>query len=86
VWYNAWRLLFLVSIAENTPLKLKREELDDPDGIAECIVGRSHEGQGDWLASLADGRDLERAMPLVRQALKAAERRPVREASEGRRT
>ncbi len=56
-------------------LNLKREELDDPDGIAECIVGRSHEGQGDWLASLADGRDLERAMPFVRQAFNAAEGR-----------
>ncbi len=56
-------------------LNLKREELDDPDGIAECLAGRKHEGQGDWIASLADCRDLERAMPFVRQAFEAAEQR-----------
>ncbi len=56
-------------------LNLKREELDDPDAIAECLAGRRHEGQGDWLASLADRRDLERAMPLVRQAFEAAKAR-----------
>ncbi|MCR5256904.1 MAG: hypothetical protein K6E40_01940 [Desulfovibrio sp.] len=56
-------------------LNLKREELDDPDGVAECIAGRSHEGQGDWQIDVADGRDLERAMPLIRQAFNAAVRR-----------
>ncbi len=56
-------------------LNLKRGDLDDPDGLAEYIAGRSHEGQGDWAVVLADGRDLERAMPLVRQAFKAAVKR-----------
>ena len=56
-------------------LNLKRGELNDPDGVADCIVDRSHEGQGDWQIPLADGRDLERAMPLVRQALEAAKAR-----------
>ena len=56
-------------------LNLKRGELDASDGIAQCIAGRSHEGQGDWLVSIADGRDLERAMPLIRQAFNAAESR-----------
>lgn len=56
-------------------LNLKRGELDAPDGFAKCIVGRSHEGQGDWQIDVADGRDLERAMPLIRQAFEVAERR-----------
>ncbi len=56
-------------------LNLKRGDLEDPEGVAESIAGRSHEGQGDWTVVLADGRDLERAMPLVRQAFKAAEKR-----------
>ena len=56
-------------------LNLKRGELEDPDGIARCTAGRSHEGQGDWQIDVADGRDLERAMPLVRQAFKTAEKR-----------
>ena len=53
-------------------LNLKRGDLEDPEGVAESIAGRSHEGQGDWTVVLADGRDLERAMPLVRQSFKAA--------------
>ena len=56
-------------------LNLKRGELDASDGFAKCIAGRSHEGQGDWQIDVADGRDLERAMPLIRQAFNAAESR-----------
>ncbi|MCR5258140.1 MAG: hypothetical protein K6E40_08290 [Desulfovibrio sp.] len=56
-------------------LNLKRGELEDPDGVAESIVGRSHEGQGDWTVVLANGLDPEHAMPLVRQTFEAAERR-----------
>ncbi len=56
-------------------LNLKREELDDPDGIAECLVGRSHEGQGDWQIDVADGRDIVQSMPLIRQAFEVAKAR-----------
>ena len=56
-------------------LNLKRGYLENPDGIAKCISGMSSRGRSVWQIEIADGRDLERAMPLVRQAFKAAERR-----------
>ena len=67
-------------------LNLRRGELEDPDGIAKCTAGMSRRGRSDWLLELSDGRDPGQAMPLVRQALKATKRWPVREALEGRRT
>lgn len=56
-------------------LNLKREELDAPDGVATCIANWRHEGQGDWLVNAGDGRDIERAVPLAKQAFEAAKNR-----------
>ncbi len=56
-------------------LNLKREELNDPDGVATCIANWRHEGQGDWLVNAGDGRDIERAVPLARQVFETAKNR-----------
>jgi len=53
-------------------LILRRGDLEDPDGIARCTAGRTSHGRSEWQIDVFDGRDLERAMPLIRQAFEVA--------------
>ena len=59
-------------------LNLKRGELDDPDGLAECLAGKRHQASGEWRVSIANDSELERALPLVRQAFEAAKAKAPR--------
>ncbi len=52
-------------------LILRRGDLEDSDGIARCTAGRTSHGRSEWQIDVFDGRDLERAMPLIRQAFEA---------------
>ena len=52
-------------------LNLRRGDLEDQDGIAKCTAGMSRRGRSEWQIDVSDGRDLERAMPLIRQAFEA---------------
>lgn len=53
-------------------LNLRRGELEEPEGIARCTAGRTSRGRRVWLIGVSDSRNLERAMPLNRQAFEVA--------------
>lgn len=50
-------------------INLKREQLDDPKGIARDVSSVGHWGNGDYEVVIKDTKDLEYIMSLVKQAI-----------------